>query len=225
MGREYFSYNPGTNTVQAPLPTKFEHVLKFVTKVEEFKTLHSHEDIINVNRVLEETLNLQISNIIQRVIAQIIGQTSAGFVTIKGTDDGALHVYIAGSEEASPVHVAIEAGTELIGKVQIEGTSQEVRRAKIDSAAGGDILTISPTGSNKIKVVNVVLTVGGETNIRYYDGGTEMTGPMDFGGANEPRGMVAHHGNFPLCTSGGSAFKINSSEAVQVSGYVIYFEE
>jgi len=74
-------------------------------------------------------------------------------------------------------------------------------------------------------VVNVVLVVGGETNITYYDGDTPISGPMDFGGENEPRGMVTHHGNFPLRTSPGSPFKINSSAAEQVSGYVVYYEE
>jgi len=98
MDREHFIFNPGTNTCQAPLPTKFEHVLKFVTKAESFKTLHSHEDITNVNQILEETLNLQISNIIQRVVAQIIGESTRGFTTIKGTDDGALHVHVTNLE-------------------------------------------------------------------------------------------------------------------------------
>ena len=225
MENEYFSFNPGTHTCRAPIPKRFEHLLGFVDKLERFLTIHNQEDIVNINKLLEQTFNLQVSNIISRVIAQVIGEYGDGFVTIKGTEDGQLHVYLAGSDETLPLHVNIEAGSNLIGKVQIQGTSQTCLRAKIDSAAGGDILSISPVGSNKVKIVTIVFTVGGPTNIQFFDGGTEITGLMDFGGTDEPRGMVAHHGNFPLCTTGGNAFKINASGTVQVSGYIIYYEE
>ncbi|GAI98848.1 unnamed protein product, partial [marine sediment metagenome] len=88
MENEYYSYNPGTFTCRAPLPERFEHFLKFITKDENFLGLHSQEDITNINQQLDQTLNLMVSNIIQRVIAQIIGKTDKGFETIKGTDDG-----------------------------------------------------------------------------------------------------------------------------------------
>jgi len=225
MENEYFKFNPGTNTVRTPIPTTFEHLLGWVDKIEQYLTIHNQEDIVNINKLLETTLNLQISNIIQRVIAQVIGEYKEGFVTIKGTEDGALHVYLADTAATLEILATLQAGTNLIGKVQIEGTSQTVKSAKISSAAGGDILTITPTGSNKIKVTTVVLTVAGATEIKFIDGTTDLTGAMDFGGTNEPRGMVANHGNHPLETTAGAVFKVNSSQAIQVSGYVIYYEE
>lgn len=225
METEYFSFNPGTVTCHAPLATTFEHVLKFVTKAEQFLTIHSQEDITNVNSLLEQTLNLQVSNIIQRVIAQVIGEYRDGFVTIKGTEGGQLHVYLAGSDETLPIHVNIEAGTNLIGKVQIEGTSQTVKQAKIyENTAASNVIVAAVTGK-KICVVNIAFTVDAEANITLQSDGDGISGAMDFGGTNEPRGMVAHHGNFPLKTASGEAFKILSNTTARISGYCTYYEE
>lgn len=73
MADQYFIYDPCTETSIAPRPTNFEHRLGWVDKLEQYLTIHNQEDIVNINKLLETTLNLQISNIIQRVIAQVIG--------------------------------------------------------------------------------------------------------------------------------------------------------
>ncbi|GAJ07409.1 unnamed protein product, partial [marine sediment metagenome] len=91
MENEYFKFNPGTFTCRTPMPTSFEHLLGFVDKIEQYLTIHNQEEIVNINKLLETTLNLQISNIISRVISQVIGEYKDGFVTIKGSEDGALH--------------------------------------------------------------------------------------------------------------------------------------
>ncbi|GAH68745.1 unnamed protein product [marine sediment metagenome] len=84
MQDQLYIFDPGTNTSRCPMPTRFEHFLKFITKDENFLGLHSQEDITNINQQLDQTLNLMVSNIIQRVIAQVIGKTDKGFETIKG---------------------------------------------------------------------------------------------------------------------------------------------
>jgi len=203
MDNEYFSFNPGTFTCRSPIPTKFEHLLKFVTRVEQYIALHSQEEIININSQLDQTTNLIISNIIQRVIAQIIGQTDKGFVTIKGTDEGAIHVHVTGSE----------------------GTSQEVKRAVISehTIANNEIITAVPL--KKICIVNLAFTVDAEADIYLNSDANHMSGAMDFGGTNEPKGFVANHGNFPLKTAVGEAFKIESDTTAWINGYVVYYEE
>ena len=203
MEKDYFKFNPGTHTSKAPIPTKFDHLLKFITKVENFLGLHSQEDITNINNQLDQTLNLMISNIIQRVIAQVIGETASGFVTIKGTDDGALHVSVR-DDPASLKTVKSVAISE-------------------NTAANNDIITAVP--GKKICIVNLALTIAAEADIYFNSDANHLTGAMDFGAANEPRGIVTNNGNFPLKTNTGEAFKIESDTVAQISGFAIYFEE
>lgn len=225
MENEYFSFNPGTNTCTIPMPTRFEHLLKFITKIENFLALHSQEDITNINNQLDQTLNLMISNIIQRVIAQVIGQTDTGFVTIKGTDDGALHVYLADTAATLEILATLQAGTNLIGKVQIEGTSREVKRAAITQHTATTVQVIEAVPGKKLCIVNIAFTVDAEADIYLNSDANHLTGAMDFGGTNEPKGFVSNHGNFPLKTVAGEAFKIESNTTAWINGYVTYYEE
>jgi len=203
MEDQHYIFDPGTHTSKCPMPTRFDHLLKWVTKVENYISLHSQEDIININSQLDQTTNLMISNIIQRVIAQIIGQTATGFVTIKGTDDGALHV-----------------------SIQEDILSQKtLEKAEIDFNTAISSTIITGTAGKKTNITSIVFTVGGETNIKFIDGATDITGLMDFGGANEPRGIVIPHGESVLPLGTANDFKISSSAAVQVSGYVVYYKE
>lgn len=203
MDNEYFKFNPGTFTCRTPMPTRFEHFLKFITKDENFLGLHSQEDITNINNQLDQTLNLMISNIIQRVIAQVIGQTAAGFVTIKGTNDGALHV----SVQENPTSL------------------KTVKSAVISENTAANNEIIAAVATKKICIVNIAFTVAAEADIYLNSDANHMSGPMDFGAANEPRGIVINNGDFPLKTNTGEAFKIESDTVAQISGFVIYFEE
>ncbi len=84
--------------------------------------------------------------------------------------------------------------------------------------------TIIPGVSGKrIRIVSLFFTVAGEVNVTLYDGSTAFSGPMDFGGVSEPRGIVIPFPYSPLELSEGAAFNINLSAAVQVSGTVCYY--
>jgi len=225
MDQQLYIFDPGTNTSKCPIPTTFEHLLGWVDKIERFLTIHNQEELVNINQLLESTYNLQISNIIQRVIAQIIGEYGDGFVTIKSTEDGQLHVYLAGSDPAAPIDVTLGVGANLIGKVEIEGTSQEVKRAVISENTIANNEIIALVALKKICIVNLVFTVDAEADIYLNSDANHMSGPMDFGAANEPRGFVSNHGNFPLKTVAGEAFKIESDTTARIAGYVVYYEE
>lgn len=268
---EYLDYPfaVSTGSSRRPTPTEFEHLRQWLDKDERFLLLHSQSDITNIDQQLDQTTKIMVSNVIQRVIAQIIGDKDPGFVTIKGTDGGALHVYPAGGAEGGKIDakiadgdsaalgaiadaivaagaagtisaklrrltqgledlktlVVLAAGDKLIGNVKIAGTTRTLQKAVIDFAGGGDSSIIGATALVKIHITSLVFTVGGTTNITLITGSTDISGPMDFGGTNEPRGMVANHGEFALQCGTNEAFIINSSAAVQVSGYVIYFKE
>jgi len=224
MENEYFKFNPGTHTCRTPMPTRFEHFLKFITKEENFLGLHSQTDITNINQQLDQTLNLMISNIIQRVIAQVIGQTDAGFVTIKGTDDGALHVYLAGTAATLDILATLQAGANLIGKVQIEGPAHTEQRAIISFAtiATHDITLAAPTGSYHI--TSIMFTVDGDVGIILRDESGVISGPMSFGGTNEPRGMAHNFGQIPLKCSAGKKFQMTLDASIQVCGVVTFYD-
>ena len=93
-----------------PTPTTYVHRRKYSTLELAYQKISSQVDITNINSVLEQTANLYVSNEIHRVIAQLIGELDPGFITIKGTAGGALHVYPAGGVTEGVSDVAIADG-------------------------------------------------------------------------------------------------------------------
>ncbi|MBA7711605.1 hypothetical protein ES703_120571 [subsurface metagenome] len=70
-----------------------------------------------------------------------------------------------------------------------------------------------------------MFTVAGEVNVLLKSGATAKSGAMDFGGTDEPRGMVAPHGPGPFVCDTAEDFVINLSAAIQVSGYCTFYKE
>ena len=92
----------------------------------------------------------------------------------------------------------------------------------IDTA--GTHIVIPQTPGYRTYIATIVLTVGGEVNITFTFGSVPPSGTMDFGGENEPRGMVISTGNSPI-PCGGGGFKITTSASVHVGGFITYFYE
>lgn len=215
-------FDPATETSRRPTPEKFAPLKEWITPVEKNIKLTSIEEIVNINEQLLQTAELYVSNIISRVIAQIIGKYGDGFVTIEGTVDGKLKV-----EASIPAGdtVGLDAGANLIGKVEVAGTSRTVLQAAISFAAAANNCIVSLVAGKKIKITNIMFTVAGAINVTLRSGTTPLSGALDFGGTDEPRGMVHHFGDFPLETAVGESFCILCSTAVQISGYVTYYTE
>ena len=95
--------------------------------------------------------------------------------------------------------------------------------AVINIATAATHIIISGVVNKRIKIVSLFFTVAGEVNIILKDGVTAISGPMDFGGTSEPRGIVIPFPFSPLELSVGNAFEINLSAAIQVSGTVCYY--
>jgi len=222
-------FDVNTGSSRRPTPTTFVHLRKWVDKDEKFLELHSQTDITNINKQLDDSATFYVSNVIQRVIAQLIGETDKGMATIKATDDGQLKVYIDADAIAAiaalATTISLAAGSNLIGKVEIQGTSQLTLKAIIDFNLGDtyDIIGIPATGKRH-NITSIVFVTGGTTNIILRDESGAFTGGMDFGGTDEPRGMVANHELHPLKCTINEKFQIVSSGDVQVSGYVLYFD-
>ncbi len=77
--------------------------------------------------------------------------------------------------------------------------------------------------TKRIKIVSLFFTVAVEVNITLLDGSIPISGPMDFGGASEPRGIAVPFPFTPLELIKGNAFKIALSASVQVSGSVCFY--
>lgn len=249
MNRLYLDkrFRVSTGSGRRPTPTTFLHLRKYAEQVKQYINITNVTQLTNVQEILNQTAILQISNEIGRVIAQLIGETAQGFVTIKATLDGALHFYPVGGVTQGKIDVKIADGDDEVqgglndaiaatggtGTIsaklraisQALGTAKTLLTAKIDIAtiATHDIIAAAPGLSHHICAI--VFTVAGEVNVEIGDETGVMSGPMDFGGTDEPRGMSIAHDTIPLKCHEGEAFQITLDAAEQVSGYVTYYRE
>ena len=199
--RPYSYFHPPTGTTRPVLPTDYVKRRKWVEAIEQFLTLITNEEITNINQQMSVSAKLFVSNVISRVIAQITGQTPNGFETIKGSLEGALHVVVAPDITGPPA----------------------LSKAKIDIATTATHEIIAAPYGKRLYICSMFFTVAGEVNITLLSGTTPLTGAMDFGGTNEPRGMVAPMGLGPLPCSLGEPFNIELSADIQVSGACTYY--
>jgi len=198
-----YSFNAGTRASKAPMPTDFRHLLGFVTKDERFLTIHTHEELINIDEQLNQTLNLQVSNIISRVIAQLIGLSDLGWRTIKATPEGALKVAIDG----------------------LLSDTRTLKSAVISENTAATHELIGATAGQKIHVINMFFTVAGEVDITFLSAADPLTGVLDFGGVSEPRGAMIPLGIGPLVCATNKPFNMTLGQAILVSGFCTYYKQ
>jgi len=96
--------------------------------------------------------------------------------------------------------------------------------AKISLTSPGSQFVITARGDYSLYIATIVLTVSGECNIVFTFGQAGVSGSMDLGGADEPRGIVIAAGNSPTpCGSGSFMITATSDESVSIGGYVSYY--
>ena len=95
--------------------------------------------------------------------------------------------------------------------------------APIQLAGPGSQFVITARGDYSLYIGAIVLTVSGETNITLGFGVFGPSGPMDLGGADEPRGLVIAMGNSPAPCGSGSFSVTSDGAGVSVNGFVTYF--
>ena len=97
------------------------------------------------------------------------------------------------------------------------------RTAPISLSGPGTQVVVSPSPKYRIYILTIVLTVSDETDIRFSFGLEVSTGPMHFGGADEPRGIVIAMGNSPA-PCGTAGFRVSSDGVdASVGGFVTYY--
>ena len=193
-------YDPGTRTSRRPTPEKFTHLRKWIEPVKRDVKITSISEMTNIDQQLEQSSDLFVSNIIQRVIAQLIGKYGDGFVTLEATSDGRL-------------------------KVQTGGREHEVLQVAISGSYSGGVELIALNETKKIKIVNIFLVVSAAVGLKFASGAGDLTGVMQLGDTDEPRGMVCNFGAFPMETPINKNFLLNASDATNIMGYCNYYLE
>jgi len=217
------NYDPGTLTSRRrPTPTAFAHLRSWVDVDEKSIDITNIANLKNINLQLEQTAKMYMSNIIQRVIAQLIGAYGDGFVTLEATEDGKLKVEAA---IAASTTVGLEAGSSLIGEVNVVGREHEVLQVAISGSYSGGVELIAANATKKIKIVNIFLVVSGAVSLKFMSDTTNLTGVMELGDTDEPRGMVIPLGNFPMETAVNKNFKLHADGATNIMGYCNYYLE
>ena len=113
--------------------------------------------------------------------------------------------------------------TAMPSKSKVPRWKRILKMAGINASAIGIQTVVQAVFGENIYLSHITFTVGGEMNVTFYDGAFPMTGPMDFGGADEPRGAVMDHGRSPILCSMGEPFRIGIDANEQISGYVTYY--
>jgi hypothetical protein len=215
-------FNPATETSRRPTPERFEHLREWTEEVKRSVKITNITEMTNINQQLEQNAELYVSNIISRAIAQLIGKYGDGFVTLEATRGGKLKVEadtIAGGT------VGLEAGAELIGKVNVVGREHTVLQVAISGSYNGGVELIAANATKKIKIVNIFLVVSSAVSLKFMSDTTNLSGVMELGDTDEPRGMVIPFGNFPMETAVNKNFKLHASAVVDIMGYCNYYLE
>jgi hypothetical protein len=96
--------------------------------------------------------------------------------------------------------------------------------AKISLTSPGSQFIITARSDYMLYVATIVLTVDGECTITFAFGSAGSSGPMNFGGEGQPKGIVIAMGNSPApCGYGSFMVTASSEEAVSVGGFVSYY--
>lgn len=103
--------------------------------------------------------------------------------------------------------------------------NRSYKSAKITSAASGDNTVVTGVSTKLIKVHAIVLNATGTVNAKWKDGAsTDLTGPMNFQ-AREGYTINVQPPAFLLATSAGNALILNLSAAVEVDGFISYWDD
>lgn len=191
-------FNPSTETSKRPTPEKFKHLRTWIAVDEKFIDITNITELKNINVQLEQSSKLFVSNVISRVIAQLLGAYEDGFVTLEATAAGALKVAVLGS-----THTILTKAINLNG-------------------AGPHTLVTPPTGE-RVFITNIMFTVSDDVDVVFYSDAVPISGDMHFGGTDEPRGMVQHFGDYPMRTLTDKPFKIGGGAGVDIDGYMTYY--
>lgn len=104
-------------------------------------------------------------------------------------------------------------------------TWRDLRTAGINLSDAGAVQIASAVAGKRTFISFLTFTVDGDTSITIGFGTMGTSGPMDFGDADEPRGIVMDFGNSPAPCGLGGCILISSGSGVAVHGFAVYYQE
>lgn len=117
---------------------------------------------------------------------------------------------------------AIAAGSNLIGKVNIQ-QANAFTRAAVSQNTSGDQTIVAGTGGQTIRVCGLFLMGHGDVNITFKSNTTAISGVLPL--AVKGNGLllpVVEDGWHYLVTASGEALIINLSASVEIGGFIVY---
>ncbi len=116
--------------------------------------------------------------------------------------------------------VGLPAGTAAIGKTNLNPGAAALTSVKIDTASSGDLTLVAATSSMSTKLYRFLLVAAGATTITFKDGATTLTGAMTLAAGGS---LTLDFDGEPWFTgTANTAFIVNNSAAVQISGRAYY---
>jgi glutamate 5-kinase len=104
-----------------------------------------------------------------------------------------------------------------------KGSGQVLKTAVVNESASGDRTIVAAVTGKKIVVVAYSLVVAGALTLTWKSGSTALTGPQAMA-ANGVSNMVSDVGTHLFETASAEALVLNLGGAVQVGGFVTYYE-
>lgn len=110
--------------------------------------------------------------------------------------------------------------------IQIERDQKRALKVEtINDSASGDNTIVAAVTGKKIKVYAICIVSSGTVAVKFKDGaGTDITGPMALT-AQVGFSFAVAPPAFLLSTSAGNAFIMNLGSAVEVDGWIAYWDD
>jgi hypothetical protein len=86
-------------------------------------------------------------------------------------------------------------------------------------------LVIRAVPGNRTFITCIVFTVEAETNVRFGFGNYGSSGPMSFGGTDEPRAIVMSLGESPVPCGSGDFTVASDGSGGTVAGFCVFYQE
>ena len=98
-----------------------------------------------------------------------------------------------------------------------------IMTAGFSLAAAAPAVIIAGVVGEQIYLSFITFFVAGVVKVTFQDGSRSISGPMNFGDEDEPRGVVLDHSRSPIVISPGNSFGIYPSTNKGVAGYCTYY--
>lgn len=102
---------------------------------------------------------------------------------------------------------------------------KDLRVAGISCPVGTSQTVIDTAPGCRSFITSITFTVDDEVDITLFFGNYGTSGPMDFGGSDEPRAIAQSFGDSPIPCGNGDFLISNDGPTGNIYGFVVYYQE